>query len=314
MSGAEERRPTLNHRLEILLFRLIRAMVSLVPESVAARLAVALGWLAGSVLRIRRRDVDRHLALAFPELSARARARIARASYAHLAREGVVLFRLGGWSRERVLERTSVSGLDAVVRALDTAGGALLLSGHLGNWEVGGAALAARGVPLDAVVKGMANQDFEQEVFRARDGLGVRIVEMSDAPRQVLKSLRRGRAVAIAGDQNAHRNGVFVPFFGRLAATARGPAMFALRSEVPVFLTFATRLPGWRQTYEVRIAPLPVHRSGDRERDVATFTAAYVRGVEDAVRQHPDQYLWQHKRWKTRPTEEPVRGSVGTNP
>ena len=321
MSGRQEGRrgPTLAHRLEFLLFRLLQGAVSLVPERLAARLAAVLGWVTGSVLRVRRRAVDRHLAMAFPGLAPRARARVARASYVHLAREAVVLFRLGGWSRERVLERTSVAGLEAVARALEEHGGALLLTGHLGNWEVGGAAFAARGVPMDVVAKGMANPEFQQALFRTREELGMRVVEMGDAPRQVLRSLGTGRVVAIVGDQNAHRNGVFVPFFGRPAATARGPATFALRTGVPVFVGFAIRRPGWSQRYDVRVEPLHVERSGAHEEDVRAFTAAYVGAVEAAVRRHPEQYFWQHKRWKTRPEgpgrglpEEPAGGATGT--
>ena len=300
--GRRRRDPTLAHRLEFLLFRALRAGVSWVPEGVAARIAAGLGWFAGSVLRVRRRDVDRHVALAFPETDAGARRRIARASYVHLAREAVAIFRLGGWSRERVLERTSVSGLEAIVHALEEAGGALLLTGHLGNWEVGGAAFAARGIPMDVVAKGMANPRFEDALFQSREDLGMRVVEISDAAtRRVLRSLRAGRLVAIVGDQNARKNGVFVPFFGVQAATARGPATFALRTGVPVFVAFAIRRPGWGQSYEVRIEALHVERSGDLEHDVLSFSSDYMAAVEAAVRRNPDQYFWQHRRWRTRP-------------
>jgi KDO2-lipid IV(A) lauroyltransferase len=239
----------------------------------------------------------------------------------HLAREAVVFFRLGGWSRERVVERTCLAGLEGLHRALKDHGGVLLLTGHLGNWEVGGAALAARGVPMDVVAKGMANRRFQEALFQTREELGMRVVEMFEAPRQVLRSLRSDRLVAIVGDQNAHRNGVFVPFFGVEAATARGPATFALRTGVPVFVAFAIRRPGWGQSYDIRIEPLAVERSGDLEEDIRAFTAAYMGAVEAAVRRHPEQYFWQHKRWKNRPggasggvPEEPAGDRSGTKP
>jgi len=293
------------HHVEYRLFVLLRGLVSLLPEVVAAGAADLLGVVAGSVLRIRRRDVDQHLALAFPEWGRRARARVARASYRHLAREAVVLFRLGGWSAERLVERTEVRGLEQLRGALAEHGGALLLTGHLGNWEVGGAAVAARGVPVDVVAKGMANRRFERALFAARERLGVRVVEMAEAPREVLRSLRRGRAVAIAGDQNAHRGGVFVPFFGAPAATARGAAVFALRTGVPVFVGFGVRLPGRVARYDIDLLPLHHEVVEDPERDVEAFSAAYMRAVEEAARAFPEQYFWQHKRWKTRPSEEP---------
>lgn len=295
----------LAHRLEFLLFRIVRRVASAVPEGIAVRAGALLGWFVGSVLRIRRKEVDEHLSWAFPELSSTERARLARRSYRHLGREATVLFRYGGWQRDDVFDRIEVVGLGPVVEALDSAGGALLLSGHLGNWEVGGAALAVRDIPVEVVAKGMANRRFERELFGTRERLGIGVVEMADAPRQVLRSLRRGRAVAIAGDQNAHRNGVFVPFFGRPAATARGSAMFALRTGAPVFVIFAIRKPGWGQRYTLTIEPLHFEPTGDLEADVNAFTAAYIARVEDAVRAHPDQYFWQHKRWKTRPPQEP---------
>lgn len=303
--GRDLRREPFAHRVEFALFRVLRGTVSVLPEGVAARLAALLGLVAGSVLRIRRSDVDRHLEWAFPEQDRRERARTARASYRHLAREAVVLFRYGAWSREQLIERSRVSGLEELRDAAEHAGGALLLTAHLGNWEVGGAALAARGLPVDAVVKGMANRRFEHALFATRERLGVRVVEMSEAPREVLRSLRSGRVVAILGDQNAHRNGVFVPFFGRAAATARGSATFALRTGVPAFLGFAVREPGWGQRYRITVERLAFEPTGNLEHDITAFTAAYASAVEAAVRRNPEQYFWQHKRWKTRPPEEP---------
>lgn len=301
-------RVTLAHRLEFRLFRIVRSALTLLPERPAVLLGAGLGLLAGTVVRVRRTDVDRHLAWAFPELSGRERARVARASYVHLGKEAVALFRLGGWSAERVRERTHVEGLEPVRKALGQAGGALILTGHVGNWEVGGAAVAARGLPLDAVAKGMANRRFQEELFAARERLGMRVIEMGEAPRAVLRSLRSGRISAIVGDQNQHRNGVFVPFFGRPAATARGPAMFALRTGVPVFVAFAFREPGLLHRYRVEIEPLDVPTTGDLEADILAFARAYVAAVERAVRSHPEQHFWPHKRWKTRPpgTAPPV--------
>lgn len=305
MSGVEVRRASLAHRTEFLGFRLLRRVASALPERLAVQVGTALGWLAGSVLRIRRDEVDQHIAWAFPQWTSARRARVARESYRHLGREAMVLFRYGGWSRDDLVRRVDVRGLDALLASMDSETGALALSGHLGNWEIGGAALAARGLGVDAIVKGMANRAFEHELFATRERLGVSVVEMADAPREVLRSLRGGRVVAIAGDQNAHRNGVFVPFFGRPAATARGPAMFAIRTGAPAFVCFAIREPGRSQRYTLTFERLPYEVTGDLERDVAAFTAAYIAKVEAAVREHPEQYFWHHKRWKTRPPQEP---------
>lgn len=297
-------RPPLRHRLEYAGFRLLRVAISGVSEAVAVRVGSALGWIAGSVLRIRRREVDAHLAFVFPERDRSWRARVARDSYRHLGREAVTLFRMTRWPPEKVCERVRMDGFAAIEEEAERERGVVLLTGHLGNWEVAGAGLAARGIPLDVVGKGMANRRFEADLFAARERLGMRVIEMGDAAKGVLRSLGQGRVTAIVGDQNAHRNGIFVPFFGRPAATARGPALFALRTGAPVFVGFAIREAGPGPRYRVRTERLEYETTGDLEQDTRNLLLAYHAHLEEAIREAPEQYLWQHKRWKTRPPEE----------
>lgn len=294
------------HRLESFLFRLINTIGSLLPERLALRMGGAAGVLVGSVLRIRRRDVDRHLDWVFPQRSPEWRRALARASYRHLGREAVVLFRCGGWSRERILDRTSVVGFEAFRKDADAGAGVILLTGHLGNWEMGGAGIAARGIPLDVVGKGMANRQFEQDLFAARERLGMRVVEMRDAPREALRSLSEGRVVAMLGDQNAHRGGIFLPFFGRPASTVRGPAVLAARTGARIWVGFATRDPGPEQRYTLRLEPLFVPATGRPADDAAALMGAYGSKLEEAVKSAPEQYFWQHRRWKKQPPEEPA--------
>ena len=296
--------PSLQHVWEYWVFRLMRWKWAWLPEGIAIRFGELTGLIAGSVLRLRRRDVDQHIALAFPDRPRGWRDRVARASYAHLGREAVMFLRIGGWTKERVVERVTFRGLEPLRRAAETGEGAVLLTGHLGNWEVAGAAIAASGIALDVVGKGMANRRFEADIFEIRKQLGMRVIAMSDAPKGVLRALGKGRVVAILGDQNAHMSGVFVPFFGRQAATSRGPALFAIRSGAPVFVGIALRDPGWTQRYTVAIRRLPFRPTGDVDADTRSLLAEYTRALEEAVRQAPEQYLWQHRRWKTRPPEE----------
>lgn len=298
----------LKHRLEYHLFRAVSAVLLSLPERLALRVGACLGWTAGVLVRIRRREVDAHLALAFPRKPPSWRRRIARASYVHLGREAVAMFRMAGLDAEAVRARTVLEGLDELRSALDEGKGAVLVTGHLGNWEVGGAALTARGIELDAVAKGMANRRFDRDLVATRRRLGLRVVGMEEAPRAVLRALRAGRAVALVADQNFHRGGIFVPFFGTPAATAKGPALFALRTGAPVFLGTAIREEGWPPRYRVSFRRIEVEASGDLDDDVRRLTEAHTGALERAVRDHPGQYFWQHKRWKTRP---PVEGRDG---
>lgn len=292
------------HRLEYRAFQLITTLFSVVPESGAVAMATLLGWFVGSVLRIRRRVVDEHLALAFPDQPDAWRNRVARASYVHLAREWMATFRLARLGRDEILSRTRMVGFDAFRAAVEEGKGVVLMTGHLGNWEFCATGFTARGIPLDAVAKSMANSRFGAALIEARERTGMGVIDVDDAPRRVLRSLRAGRVVAMLGDQNAHRGGVFVPFFGKLASTARGPAVFALRTGAPVFLGISLRDPGWKQQYTVQLRRIAVQPSGHVDADVLELTTVHTAALEEAIREAPEQYFWQHKRWKKRPEGE----------
>lgn len=306
------RRPTLEHRVEFGAFRLASALIGVLPERLALSLAGLLGSLAGEVLRIRRVHVDHHLETAFPDATPEWRRRVARASYRHLAREAVATFRLSNWSPDHVRRRTTVRGLHGLKAALEEGRGAIVITGHLGNWEIGGAALAARGMSIDAVVFPQNNPLFDRHLTDARARLGITVIAKADAGRMVLESLRKGRVVALVADQNVRTRPVFVEFFGVPAATAKGPAVFALRTRAPVFFGVALREPGWPAHYRVLIEPVPVARTGALKSDVLSLTRAHVALLEDHVRHAPEQYFWLHRRWKTRPPE--VAGVIRQEP
>jgi len=305
-------RPTLKHHVEFGAFRLASALIGVLPERVALSLAESLGSLAGNVLRIRRNDVDQHLETAFPEATPEWRRRVARASYRHLAREAVATFRLSNSSPDDVRRCTTVHGFQELEAALEEGRGAILIAGHLGNWEIGGASLVARGMPIDVVVFPQKNPMFDRHLANARARLGMTIIAKADASRMVLESLRQGRVVALMADQNSRTRPVFVDFFGVSAATAKGPAVFALRTGAPLFLVVPLREPGWPARYRVLIERVPVARTGALNADVLHLTRAHVALLEDHVRNAPEQYFWLHRRWKTRPPE--ASGALGQEP
>lgn len=292
------------HRLEYAAFNLVTVLFRAVPERGAVALAALLGWFSGSLLRIRRRAVDEHLALAFPDRPRTWRNRVARASYVHLAREWMATFRIDRMGRDDILARTRMVGFDVFRAAVEEGKGVVLMTGHLGNWEFCAAGFTARGIALDAVAKSMANSQFGATLIEARERAGMRVIDVDDAPRRVLRSLRAGRVVAMLADQNAHRSGVFVPFFGKLASTARGPAVFALRTGAPMFLGIPLRNPGWKQEYTVELRRIEFQPSGQLNADVLALTAAHTEVLERAIGEAPEQYFWQHKRWKRHPEGE----------
>ena len=304
------RAPGLRHRLEYLLLTALTAAGRRLSDDAAARIGEVIGRLGYRPLGIRCRVVEDNLRLAFPDRDEAWIRETARATYAHFGREFMAMLRLAGSSREEVLARTEVEGIDALRRALDAGRGVVLVTGHLGNWEIGGASLAARGIPLDAVAQRQANPLFDQAINAARERLGMGLIERSRAPRLALRALRAGRVVAFVADQDARRAGFFVPFFGRPASTHRGPAVLALRAGAPLFFASVYRGPDGR--YYGRTEEVLVERDGPADEVAYRLTAAFTARLEAAIQRAPEQYFWFHRRWKTRPPEEPPPGLVGT--
>jgi Kdo2-lipid IVA lauroyltransferase/acyltransferase len=280
----------------------------LLGDSGSSALGGVLGKLGYFPLRFRRGLVERHLGLAFPERDAAWISRTARAAYAHLGREAIATIRLARMTRDDVLARTTVIGLEEFRHALAEGNGLVVASGHVGNHEIGAAALSARGIPLDLVVQRQGNPLFDAALIASRQRLGLGVIDRSHATKQAIRALRSGRAVAFAADQNAGKAGIFVPFFGKLASTHRGAAVFAVKTGAPLFLGTSLRRG---HGYEVRLQRVDVTREGDLDDVVYRLTLAFTQQLEAVVREAPEQYLWLHRRWKTRPPEETPGATQG---
>ena len=298
------------HRVEYAALRGAVAMLRLVGFRTAGRVGEAIGALGARPLGIRYAVVERHLRAAFPELSAEQREQLAIASYRHLGRTTIETALLPGFSRQRIINLfDSVDGWSLVEERLARGKGLIAVTGHLGNWELGGAYVAARGLPIDVVARHMANPLFDRYLTRTRQKLGMTVVHDEQAVRRLPRSLRDGRVVAVVMDQGAvGLASTWVPFFGRFAKTPRGPAVFALRLGTPIVFGAAIRKPSGQ--YQLTFEPIDVPPTGDREADVDRIVAAYTEVLERWVRRTPEQYLWHHRRWKhQRPGTPPELGN-----
>ena len=296
------RKPTAAHRAQQLLFMGAVGAAQMLGNTGSAALGSTLGRLGYFPFRFRRQLVEKHLRWAFPDADDTWIRQTARAAYGHLGREAIATIRLARMTRDDVLAVTTVVGLEEFRAALTEGNGIVLASGHIGNHEIGAAALAARGIPLDLVVQRQANPLFDEALIESRKRLGLGVIDRFQATRLAIKALRSGHAVAFAADQNAGKAGVFVPFFGRLASTHRGAALFAIKTGAPLFLGTSLRRGAG---YEVVLQRIDVPRDGELDDVVRRLTAAFTERLEAVVRQAPEQYLWLHRRWKTRPPEEP---------
>ncbi|HUQ47149.1 MAG TPA: lysophospholipid acyltransferase family protein [Gemmatimonadaceae bacterium] len=285
------------HKAEYALARTLEKAVSTMPERASDSLGKNVGRLVHR-LGIRLDVVDENLRLAFPEKGDAWVAEITRKTYEHLGREAAAMMRLSKLDPQTIVDRTLPAGWDQMEAALGEGRGVLLVTGHYGNWEVAAASVAARGVPIAAIVRRQGNRLVDERLQETRRMLGIETIYQGDAPARVPRVLRANGVVGIVGDQNARRTGILVPFFGRPASTHRGPALFALRLNAPVFSCIARRLPGRDARYEIAGERVDVTRTGDLDTDVTALTTELARRLEQQVRIAPEQYFWFHKRWK----------------
>lgn len=298
--------PTVAHRVQ---YAAILVVVALLRTLGFARASAVGGWL-GRLARwpfgVRRRVVERHLRAVFPEWSEAQILRTSREAYDSIGRTFVQAAVLPGASPETVRSLvTEVEGWDILEAAVAHGKGVILVTGHLGNWELGGAYLSARGVPTGAIYRGMENPLFDAYVARGRAQLGAELIRDLVAARRVPRALGAGYVIAFLSDQDAlGLASTFAPFFGRPARTPRGAGVFALRLRTPVVFASCTRLPNG--TYRFAIEEVPVHDTGDREADIDRVVLSCNQALERHIRRAPGQYFWHHRRWKRQPPETPV--------
>jgi KDO2-lipid IV(A) lauroyltransferase len=285
-----------DHLLETLLVRALWGGARALTWKRSLIVGERLGDLAHA-LGLRRRVAEDNLARAFPERSQAERAALLAAHYRELGRVAVEYARLAelaGGPPERVW--AEVRGLEHA-QAL-RGRGAVLLSAHFGNFELG-AALLSRIHSVDLVVRAMGNPGVETLLGRERARAGLVAIPVEKGIRRVYESLRAGRWVAFLADQDARRHGTFLPFLGRPASTALGPARIALGAGVPLITGFVTREPDGRMRLDVEP---PIVPPDPRSPDAAIrLTALHVARLEAWVRARPEMWFWLHRRWKTAP-------------
>jgi KDO2-lipid IV(A) lauroyltransferase len=304
-----ERAPTISHRVQYGALRGVIGTLRRIGMGPAGAVGAGLGLLGYRPLGIRREVVERQVRAAFPTLPPEEVKRIARASYANLGRTTTETALLSRYDREQIIDMfDDVEGWSIVQERLARGKGLILVSGHLGNWEIGGAYIAARGLPMQAVARYMENPLFDRYLTRTRERIGMQVVHDDEAVRRVPRSLRAGHAVAFLVDQGAvGLASTWVPFFGRLAKTPRGPAVFALRLGAPVVFGAAIRQPSGR--FRLTFEPIDSSSSGNLEADVERIVTDYTATLERWVRRAPEQYFWHHRRWKhQRPGTPPELG------
>lgn len=303
MPSFRRSRKRLKHRAEYALYRGVVFLCGRLSLKAARRFADGLGWTAFSVIRIRRSVTLSNLAAAFPEKPERELRRVGLRTYRNFARTFIELLRFPAMRGEEFLSLCDLPREDLIEWVRANGKGCLLISGHFGSWEVVGPYLAQRGWPVSGIVGRQKNRLIDEDAKRIREEKGLSVIRVGASLRNVIRALRANEFVEILSDQDAHADGVFVDFMGRKASTPQGPAVFAIRTGAPILFGYGLRLPDGRFRVEAELLRFD-HLKETTPENILLVTQAYTALLEKAVREHPDQYFWMHKRWKTRPAEE----------
>ncbi|HEY4229693.1 MAG TPA: lysophospholipid acyltransferase family protein [Thermoanaerobaculia bacterium] len=312
------RRSAARNRAELWAYRGAVGALSLLPRGAAASLGASAALAFTRLSARRRRLLLENLRGAFPEKPPEEIERLARASARSFGAAIVNFLAIAGADVDEVRRRVSISGLEHYDEARAKGRGLLLLSAHLGGWELGAILAAIIDRPVVPVVRPLDNPLLECELARLRTRFGNRVIFKQAAAKGILKALRDNEAVVILIDQNVVASeAVFVPFFGRPAATSPAVALFQQKTGAPVVPVFVWPLPGGR--YHVELQP-PIHAEefftdgggASREDAVLRATARYTEVTEAAIRRDPAAWLWMHDRWRTQPTKPPEDGERQT--
>jgi KDO2-lipid IV(A) lauroyltransferase len=288
-------------RIEYLALLVIAFWVRLLPRKVVLQAGFHLGRLACRVMSGRRRQADENIRLALPEMLASERREKIRQAFEHVGISGMEMLRLdmyrsGSDDLEQYFE---FEGTENLQEAFSLGRGVLLLTGHLGFWEVGHFALPELGFPCDSVAKPMKNPLTNKYVVRLRESFGARVLDSKKGARRILKSLQAGRCVAILLDQHISPPGaVQVDFFGRKAFTTTAITNLAMKYQIPVVPMFGQRLPDFR--CKIVTEPMMLLENGDDPDLVRHNTQLLTDRIEAAIRQDVSQWFWMHKRWRER--------------
>jgi len=298
-----DQRPTFKHRLEYAALYLVFLMGRFVPRKGFVRLGAWVGRISFDWIRVRRDITLNNLRRAFgDEMTEDEITNLGRKSYEALGRALLEFCSLWNMNSDEVDAAVDVEGLEIIREAVKEKG-CMLVTGHYGSWELFGAAISVKGVPVTYLVKDLKNPYVARIQDRLRERGGIQYVK--DGPvvaRGVMRAIRDKRLVGILPDQDARRHGVFVDFLGTPASTYRGPAFFAYRNNVPIIAAFIRRLPSGDHRAKV-FPPIYPDPSRPEEEEIHRLTQAYTDIMSEWIRAYPEEYFWVHRRWKSKPED-----------
>lgn len=296
----------MKERLQFALVWFLLKFVGILPRPLARAFTVGVVRILFALLPKLRKTALFNLRLAFPDWSETRRHDVIRAMTRSLGWMAAEFARFPRYTKETIADTIVLDGHENFLAGLHRGNGVLFLTGHIGAWELSSFAHALYGYPLHYMARPLDHPRVDALVNRYRGLSGNQPIFKNESARAMLKILKEGGTIGILADQNTMREeGVFVDFFGTPACTTTGLARVALHTGaavVPGYAVWDEQLDKYRLRFE---PPLELIRTGDTERDVAASTQLFARALEKVIRKYPEQWVWIHARWKTRPKDEP---------
>lgn len=288
--------------LEFIPLYLVVQLARILPRSGVRILAAGVAFLVGKILGLRREVVINNLQRAFPGLNAEERREICSDCYKFYARAGLEWFRT---SRLLQQEQIEVEGAGPLEARQEAGQGAIIVTGHLGYWELSGAWIARRFGSITVYADVLHNPHVQRLIKNQRQDLNIDTVTGKWAMKDLAREVRQGRIVAFVADQSKGSQTARIPFFGSRVTNTRMPAFIARVTGAPVFPLAAVR--EGKQSINIKFSqPLPASKGSLEEADEPELLAEYNAWLEEMIRKYPEQYFWMHRRWKD---AEPLENS-----
>ena len=286
------------HRLEFRGYLAVEKFINSIPDAALPAVARFFAFLIYFIIGIRKKVALENLKSAFPNKPDRWYKRTAYFSYLHFAMVILEFMSMNKWSHRKLAELMRNVDIDRFLNSVQTGKGAIVVSGHFGNWEIGIGYLHLKGIRSSVIQQRQQNRLVNGKMKSLREKWGMEIILPRGAVQNCLYALEQKRMIALLGDQDAGERGIVVPFLGQPSSTHIGGAMIHLKSGVPLFLGTCTRVNAHKFDFEIQ--PIPTTASGKvTEAKLKGVIEEYSLAMEKHIRKHPEQYFWLHRRWKS---------------
>jgi len=288
---------TLRHVLEYFFFQCTSAILGLLPLQVAWKVGGSLGEFAYAGLGFRRTVIRENLRMAFPELGEEDRERIARGSFRNVGMSLMELMWLPRLTGQSVKSLVDFEGREVLEQCLRRGKGAVLLTAHIGNWEMVPISVqVALGIPVHSLYKPQSNPWIDRKIRARRTKFGTRVIPMGMGIREILRVLQSGECVLIAADQSAPKESIRMKFFGREVPVFQGPAVFCLKTGAAMVASYCMRISD--DSYKLEFKEIATSDLSTGDDSVRELTRRHLEETERVIRRYPDQWMWMHRRWK----------------